>query len=78
MADSAHWHLATSVPVAAPDATVEEILASMRGRHFDCADPVVVVDSQRHVLGQISLSRLIEVAPDAHGRAGDAARSTVG
>ena len=65
MKDSAHWHLATSIPVAAPGATVEEILASMRGRHFDCADPVVVIDSQRHVLGQIALSRLIEAAPGA-------------
>ena len=63
MRDSAHWHLATSVPVAAPDATVEDILASMRGRLFDCADPVVVVDSQRHVLGQIPLSQLLQVAP---------------
>jgi magnesium transporter len=61
--DSARWHLATSVPVAAPDATVEEILASMRGRHFDCADPVVVVDSEHHVLGQIPLAKLMEVAP---------------
>ena len=63
MKDSAHWHLATSVPVAAPGATVEEILASMRGRLFDCADPVVVIDSQRHVLGQIPLSQLLQVAP---------------
>jgi magnesium transporter len=62
MKDSAHWHLATSVPVAAPAATVEEILASMRGHHFDCADTVVVIDSQRHVLGQIPLSQLIQVA----------------
>src|SRR5688572_28119455 len=63
MTDSAHWHLATSIPVAAPGDTVEEILASMRGRLFDCADPVVVIDSQRHVLGQIPLSQLLQVAP---------------
>jgi magnesium transporter len=62
--DSAHRHLAKSVPVAAPDATVEEILASMRGRHFDCADPVVIIDAQRHVLGQIPLGELIEHAPE--------------
>jgi len=62
--DSAHRHLAKSVPVAAPDATVEEILASMRGRHFECADPVVIIDSQRHVLGQIPLGQLIEHAPE--------------
>jgi magnesium transporter len=63
--DSAYGHLAKSVPIAALDATVEEILASMRGRHFDCADPVVIIDSQRHVLGQISLDRLIELAPES-------------
>jgi magnesium transporter len=62
--DSAHRHLAKSVPVAAPDATVEEILASMRGRHFDCADLVVIIDSQRHVLGQIPVGQLIELAPE--------------
>jgi magnesium transporter len=63
--DSAHRHLARSVPVAPPDATVEEILASMRGRHFECADSILVVDSQRHVLGQISLDQLIELAPES-------------
>lgn len=61
--DSAHWHLAGSVPVAAPDATVGDILAGMRGAHFDCADPVVIVDSTRRVLGRIPLGRLIEAPP---------------
>jgi magnesium transporter len=63
--DSAHWHLATSVPVAAPDATVGEILAAMRGVHFDCADPVVVIDAKRRVLGRIPLGRLIEVPSES-------------
>ena len=61
--DSAHWHLAISVPVTAPDATVQEILLAMRGRRFDCADPVVIVDAHRHVLGAISLSQLVEAEP---------------
>jgi magnesium transporter len=62
--DSAHWHLARSVPVAAPDATVQQILAHMRGRRFDCADPVLIVDPQRHILGWIPLARLIEADPE--------------
>jgi magnesium transporter len=66
--NSAHWHLARSVPVAAPDATVEEILANIRGRHFDCADSIVVIDSERHVLGWIPLGRLIEAEPQRPAR----------
>lgn len=66
--DSAHRHLARSVPVAAPDATVQEILTHMRGRRFDSADPVVVVDPQRHILGWIPLARLIEVDPQCAAR----------
>ena len=66
--DSAHWHLARAVPIATPDATVEQILLDMRGRHFDCADPVVIVDSERHLLGWIPLARLIEVDPQCAAR----------
>ncbi len=60
-ADAAHWHLATVVPVAAPDATVGEAQTAIRGRHFDCAEAIVIVDSNRRVLGQLSLSRLLEL-----------------
>jgi magnesium transporter len=66
--DSAHWHLARSVPVAAPDATVQQILAQMRGRRFDCADPVLIVDPQRRILGWIPLARLIEADPQCPAR----------
>jgi magnesium transporter len=61
--DSARWHLATSIPVAAADDTVDEVLSSMRGRHFDCADPVVVVDAKHRVLGRIPLGLLVEAPP---------------
>jgi magnesium transporter len=66
--NTAHWHLATSVPVAGPEATVEQILASIRGRHFACYDPVVVVDAQRHVLGLISLGELMALEPERTAR----------
>jgi magnesium transporter len=67
--ERADAHLAATVPVAAPADTAQGILLSMRGRRFDCADPVVVVDAERRLLGCIPLSRLIEAEP--HCAAGE-------
>jgi magnesium transporter len=42
---------------------VQEILVAMRGQQFDCADPVVIVDTHRRILGLISLGQLIAAEP---------------
>jgi magnesium transporter len=62
--EHARAHLATSVPVAAAADTAQGILLSLRGRHFECADPVMVVDADRRLSGCIPLSRLIEAEPN--------------
>jgi magnesium transporter len=66
--DSAHWHLTRLVPTAKPDDTAEQMLAALRGRRFDCPDPIVVVDTQQRVLGQIPLGHLLAVEPGRTAR----------
>jgi magnesium transporter len=52
------------VPITGPDATLGQVLASMRGKHFEYSDSVVVVDDQRRVLGHIPLGQILALAPE--------------
>ena len=37
----------------------------MLGRHYDCAESIVVLDARECVIGQVSLSLLLELEPGA-------------
>ena len=62
---TASWHACTRVPAAAPDDLVSETLAGMRGKHFDSAVAVAVLDNDRFV-GVVTIERMFK-APE-HAR----------
>ena len=53
--------IARQVPTAAHDATAGEMRAAMLGRHYDCAESIIVLDTHERVIGQVSLSHLFEL-----------------
>ena len=59
--DGAGRHLARHVPTAAQSATAGEVRGAMLGRHYDCAESIIVLDAHQRVIGQIALSRLLEL-----------------
>lgn len=63
--DGAGRHMARHVPTADPGATAGEVRAAMLGRRYDCAESIIVLDAHRRVIGQIALSRLLELDSQA-------------
>ena len=55
-------HLTTDVPVAAPDDDAATVLATMRGRRFESAAVVAVVDDGR-LAGVVTIERLLAAPP---------------
>jgi magnesium transporter len=62
--DVAQRHMVESVPVATHEVRAGQMLEAIRGRHFANAEIVTVVDANGRVAGVVSLSELLEVAPD--------------
>jgi magnesium transporter len=56
---TALWHVSTRVPTAAPDDRVSQTLDGMRGRHFDSAATVAVLDDDR-VVGVATIERMLD------------------
>ena len=62
--ESAGFHLLKSVPVAGPDTTCGQVLALLRHERFEYADAIVIVDSERRVVGMVSTGKA--AMQDAH------------
>lgn len=58
-------YVARHVPTAAHDVAAGGVRAAMLGRHYDCAESIVVLDTHERVIGQVSLSLLLELEPGA-------------
>lgn len=56
--ESAGFHLLEHVPVALPQSTCGEVLASLRQQPLQYADAVVIIDPERRVLGMASAGEL--------------------
>jgi magnesium transporter len=61
--DSAAHRLVRRVPTALPDASCAEVLASLHGRQFDYAGCVVIIDSDRRVVGLLPTGTLATLEP---------------
>jgi magnesium transporter len=61
---TAAQHTSTKVPVATPDATVDDLLASLRGQVFDSAAVIAVCNGGR-LAGLVTIERLLAAAPGA-------------
>ncbi|MEV0283558.1 magnesium transporter [Kribbella sp. NPDC050820] len=66
--ETAAQHASASVPVAAPDDTVGEVLRGMAGRQFDTA-AVVAVCADDRLSGVVTIERLLAADPDLSMRA---------
>ncbi|KUI33920.1 magnesium transporter MgtE [Mycobacterium sp. IS-1496] len=62
--DRALHHASLRIPVAAPEAPVGETLSAMRGRHFDSAVAVAVMDGDR-LAGIVTIERMFGAADGA-------------
>lgn len=62
--DIAGAHVARAVPVARPDQSVDDVLASLRGRRFESADDVAVLDGSA-LAGLVPLTTLLAAPPAA-------------
>ena len=61
---TASWHACTRVPTAAPDDLVSETLDGMRGKHFDSAVAVAVLDNDR-LVSVATIERMFDSPEDA-------------
>ena len=64
---TASWHACTQVPTAAPDDLVSQTLDGMRGRRFDTAAAVAVLDNDRFV-GVANIERMFAAPKGARVR----------
>ena len=62
--ETAAQYMVTRVPTARPWETVAPVLERLRDLPYDSAEAVCVVDDQRHLIGLITLSRLLAAPPD--------------
>jgi magnesium transporter len=62
--ETAGRHLVSRVPVARPGDTVTAVLAGLRGRVYDCADTVYVLDPSGRLEGMVPLARLLLLPAD--------------
>jgi magnesium transporter len=62
--ESAGFHLLQRVPVASPEDSCAEVLATLRTRQFEYADAIVIVDADQRVVGMISAGMLAMQNPD--------------
>lgn len=56
-------HVTRRVPIARPDDLVADVLADMRGREFDSAAAVVVLEGER-LVGLVSIDHVLTAEPD--------------
>lgn len=60
--ETAATHMVGGVPVATMNMTVEEVIGSLRGRKFDCADTVFVTDDEGRLEGIVRVNDLFSEA----------------
>ncbi|MCP5144804.1 MAG: magnesium transporter [Gammaproteobacteria bacterium] len=57
--ETAGSHMVTSIPRATPQTRVSEVIAQLRGRKYECADTIFVVDDTEHLLGVVRINDLL-------------------
>ncbi len=57
--DSAAEHMAVDVPTAHADSAVADIFFDLRGKRFECADTIFVVDDERRLEGIVRINDLL-------------------
>jgi magnesium transporter len=62
--DCAANHLVEQVPTTDPRTTVGEMLANLRGFHFDSLEAIYVLDDRQHLLGFIPVKKLLILPSD--------------
>lgn len=63
LAETAARHLVTRVPTAMAGASVDSVIAGLRGQDFDAADTVYVVDDSGRLQGLAALPTLLNARP---------------
>ncbi|QKV18507.1 magnesium transporter [Oricola thermophila] len=56
--ETAAMHMVREIPVARADTTVDTVMASLRGRKFECADTVFVTDDDGRLEGIVRINDL--------------------
>ena len=56
--ETAATHMVRKIPVATMNTAIEEVIASLRGRKFDCADTVFVTDDEGRLQGIVRVNDL--------------------
>lgn len=62
--ETAAFHLVTSIPTATPELPVAVVLEELRGRRFDCADCIFVVDDAGRFSGIVRINDLLAAPPE--------------
>jgi len=56
--ETAATHMVRAIPVALTDTPIEEVIASLRGRRFECADTVFITDGEGRLEGIVRVNDL--------------------
>lgn len=64
LTDTACAHMVTAVPTARPETPVADVIAALRGQHFDCADTVFVTDDGGALQGIVRINDLFANGAD--------------
>jgi len=56
--ETAATHMVRAIPVATMDTAIEDVIASLRGRKFECADTVFVTDGEGRLEGIVRVNDL--------------------
>jgi magnesium transporter len=56
--DTASEHMVTNIPRALAEVAVEDVIASLRGKTFDCADTIFVTNREGHLKGIVRINDL--------------------
>lgn len=66
--EAAAAHMVTNIPSAEFDTPVDQVIKSLRGHLYDCADTIFIIDSSSHLLGIVRINDLFR---DGAARIGD-------
>ena len=56
--ETAATHMVRAIPVALTDTPIDDVIASLRGRRFECADTVFITDSEGRLQGIVRVNDL--------------------
>lgn len=59
VAETAGAHMVTRIPRANADTLVDEVIRTLRGQHFDCADTIFVTDAAGRLDGIVRINDLL-------------------